>query len=144
MCRPIDLAIHFFSEEISFTLDEEKQTISWIENILYQEKQVSKSINYIFCSDDYLLKINKDYLNHDTLTDIITFDNSEEEGKIEADIFISIDRVKENSHSLDKKFDEELHRVIIHGLLHLAGYNDKTEDDKAEMRKKEDACLSLR
>jgi probable rRNA maturation factor len=138
------LAIHFFSEEISFSLDEEQQTISWIENILDQEKQVSKSVNYIFCSDDYLLKINKDYLNHDTLTDIITFDNSEEEGKIEADIFISIDRVKENALSLDKKFDEELHRVIIHGLLHLAGYNDKTEDDKAEMRKKEDACLSLR
>jgi probable rRNA maturation factor len=138
------LAIHFFSEEISFSLDEEQQTISWIENILDQAKQVSKSVNYIFCSDDYLLKINKDYLNHDTLTDIITFDNSEEEGKIEADIFISIDRVKENAHSLDKKFDEELHRVIIHGLLHLAGYNDKTEDDKAEMRKKEDACLSLR
>ena len=138
------MAIHFFSENISFSLDKEEQTVSWIENILDQEKQVSKSINYIFCSDDYLLKINKDYLDHDTLTDIITFDNSEEEGKIEADIFISIDRVQENALSLDKKFDEELHRVIIHGLLHLVGYNDKTDEEKSEMRKKEDACLSLR
>ena len=138
------MAIHFFSENISFSLDKEEQTVSWIENILDQEKQVSKSINYIFCSDDYLLKINKDYLDHDTLTDIITFDNSEEEGKIEADIFISIDRVQENALSLDKKFDEELHRVIMHGLLHLVGYNDKTDEEKSEMRKKEDACLSLR
>ena len=138
------MAIHFFSEDISFSLDKEQQTISWIENILDGEKQISKSINYIFCSDDYLLKINKDYLDHDNLTDIITFDNSEEEGKIEADIFISIDRVKENALTLDKIFDEELHRVIIHGLLHLAGYNDKTDEDKSEMHKKEDACLSLR
>ena len=138
------MAIHFFSEDISFSLDKEQQTISWIENILDGEKQISKSINYIFCSDDYLLKINKDYLDHDNLTDIITFDNSEEEGKIEADIFISIDRVKENALTLEKIFDEELHRVIIHGLLHLAGYNDKTDEDKSEMRKKEDACLSLR
>lgn len=138
------MAIHFFSEDISFSLDKEQQTISWIEKILDEEKQVSKSINCIFCSDNYLLKINKDYLDHNTLTDIITFDNSEEEGKIEADIFISIDRVKENALTLDKIFDEELHRVIIHGLLHLAGYNDKTDEDKSEMRKKEDACLSLR
>lgn len=138
------MAIHFFSEDISFSLEEEEEAVSWIENILDQEKQVSKSINYIFCSDNYLLKINQDYLDHDTLTDIITFDNSEEEGKIEADIFISIDRVKENAHSLDKTFNEELHRIIIHGLLHLAGYNDKTDEDKTEMRKKEDACLSLR
>ena len=76
--------------------------------------------------------------------DIITFDNSEEEGKIEADIFISVDRVQENALSLDKNFDEELHRVIMHGLLHLVGYNDKTDEEKSEMRKKEDACLSLR
>ena len=138
------MAIHFFSEDISFSLDKEQQTISWIENILDGEKQISKSINYIFCSDDYLLKINKDYLDHNTLTDIITFDNSEEEGKIEADIFISVDRVQENALSLDKKFDEELHRVIMHGLLHLVGYNDKTDEEKSEMRKKEDACLSLR
>ena len=115
-----------------------------LETVLAKEEQHAKTINYIFCSDDYLLKINKEYLNHDTLTDIITFDNSEEEGKIEADIFISIDRIKENALSLKKDFDQELHRVIIHGLLHLLGYNDKTDDDKAEMRKKEDACLSLR
>ena len=138
------MAIHFFSEDISFILTNEQQSVVWIDAVLSKEEQHAKTINYIFCSDSYLLKFNQEYLSHDTLTDIITFDNSEEKGKIEADIFISIDRVKENAHSLEKEFDQELHRVIIHGLLHLLGYNDKTEVDKAEMRKKEDACLSLR
>ena len=138
------MAIHFFSEDISFSLEDEKQTSTWVEDVISTENHLTKSINYIFCSDSYLLKMNEEYLNHDTLTDIITFDNSEEDGKIEADIFISVDRVKENAQTLEKEFDQELHRVIIHGLLHLLGYNDKTDDGKAEMRKKEDACLSLR
>jgi len=138
------VAIYFFSEDISFSLADEEKSASWILSILKKENKQVRGINYIFCSDTYLLKINKQYLNHNTLTDIITFDNSEIEDEIEADIFISIDRVEENSSNLKKDFNEELHRVIIHGLLHLLGYNDKTDVEKAEMRKKEDACLSLR
>jgi probable rRNA maturation factor len=138
------LAIHFFTEDISFALDKEDKTISWIEQILQIEGFQAGNINYIFCSDNHLLKMNQQYLSHDTLTDIITFDHSEQTEKVEADIFISIDRVKENALSLKKVFADELHRVIIHGLLHLFGLKDKTEVEKQEMREKEDACLSLR
>jgi probable rRNA maturation factor len=138
------LAIHFFTEDISFALDKEDKTISWIEQILQIEGFQAGNINYIFCSDNHLLKMNQQYLSHDTLTDIITFDHSEQTEKVEADIFISIDRVKENALSLKKGFADELHRVIIHGLLHLFGLKDKTEVEKQEMREKEDACLSLR
>jgi len=88
--------------------------------------------------------MNHKYLNHNTFTDIITFDNSEKEAELEADIYISIDRVRENSLSLEVEFDVEIHRVLIHGLLHLFGFSDKTEAEKKEMREKEDACLSLR
>ena len=88
--------------------------------------------------------MNQQYLNHNSLTDIITFDHSEQTNKLEADIFISVDRVKENALSLKKNFSDEMHRVIIHGLLHLFGLKDKTESEKQEMREKEDACLSLR
>jgi rRNA maturation RNase YbeY len=138
------LAIRFFTEDISFSLDKKDKTTTWIEQVLQNEGYRAKNINYIFCSDNHLLALNKQYLNHDTLTDIITFDSSEQAKNIEADIFISIDRVKENAHSLKKDFADELHRVIIHGLLHLFGLSDKTEVEKQEMRKKEDACLSLR
>ena len=88
-------------------------------------------------------KINLEYLTHDTYTDIITFNQTEEDDVIEADIFISIDRVRDNSQSLDLLFDQELHRVLIHGVLHLMGFDDKTFDEKEAMRKKEDSCLSL-
>ena len=138
------MAINFFNEDIDFTLDNEASTTNWIKNILYDESFIDESINYIFCSDNYLHQLNREYLDHDTLTDIITFDNSENEGNIEADIFISVDRVRENAKQLGRPFDEELHRVIIHGLLHILGYADKTEPDKRLMREKEDACLSLR
>jgi probable rRNA maturation factor len=102
-----------------------------------------EELNYIFCSDEYLHQMNLTYLNHDTLTDIITFDNSEAEQIIEGDIFISIDRVKENSEEFDVLFETELHRVLVHGLLHLFGYKDKSEREKVLMREKEEACLSL-
>ena len=101
------------------------------------------NINYIFCSDDYLLTINQEHLNHDYYTDIITFDLSEKENNIESDIFISIDRVKENAKNNHVKFHIELYRVLIHGVLHLLGFNDKNEEEKLIMREKEDACLSL-
>jgi probable rRNA maturation factor len=138
------LAIHFFSESISFILQEKEKTIGWIKQVLQEEGYKAKNINYIFCSDNHLLALNKQYLNHYTFTDIITFDHSERAENLEADIYISIDRVRENTTSLNKNFTDELHRVIIHGLLHLMGLKDKTEADKQEMREKEDACLSLR
>ena len=138
------MAIHFFTENISFVLDKEEKTIAWIEKILVIEGYTAKNINYIFCSDDHLLTLNQQYLNHDTFTDIITFDHSEKSVNLEADIYISIDRVRDNASSLKKNFTEELHRVLIHGLLHLMGLKDKTEADIQEMRRKEDACLSLR
>ena len=138
------MAIHFFTENISFALDEENKTVAWIEQVLHEEDYKAKNINYIFCSDDHLLTLNQQYLNHETFTDIITFDHSEQDESLEADIYISIERVMENARYLKKNFADELHRVIIHGLLHLMGLKDKTEADKQEMRKKEDACLSLR
>ena len=138
------MAIHFFTEDVSFSLNKEDSTINWINKVLEKEGHKAENINYIFCSDTHLLELNQQYLNHDTLTDIITFDNSDEKENLEADIFISIDRVKENASVLKKEFSNELDRVIIHGLLHLLGLKDKTEAEKQEMREKEDACLSLR
>lgn len=138
------LAINFFSEDVPFTLPKPAVTSAWIVNVLNHEKAKAENINYIFCSDDHLLDINKKYLNHDYMTDIITFDNSVQHKIIEADIYISIDRVKENASQLNKTFRDELDRVMIHGVLHLLGYSDKTEDEIIEMRKKEDASLSLR
>ena len=124
------MAIFIHSEDIQFSLIDERSTINWVENILTSYEYVAENINYIFCSDEHLLEVNKKYLNHDTLTDIITFDNTENEKEIEADIFISIDRVKDNAAGLNKEFDDELHRVIIHGLLHILGYSDKTVEEK--------------
>lgn len=138
------MAIHFFNESMSFTLNEEDKTVAWIEEVLDVEGYKAQNINYIFCDDNHLLTLNQQYLKHDTFTDIITFDHSEQAKNLEADIYISIDRVRENANSLKKNFTDELHRVIIHGLLHLTGLQDKTDTEKQEMRKKEDACLSLR
>ena len=136
--------ISFFQEEVDFTLADKESTIAWISKVINQEGAILEDLNFIFCNDDYLHQINVNYLDHDTYTDIITFDNSEEEGKIEGDIFISVERIEENSHSFNVSFDQELHRVIIHGVLHLIGYNDKTDEEKLLMRKKEEASLSLR
>ena len=136
--------IHFFSEDSDFELPSESTTLKWIELILRAHEQQAENINYIFCSDNYLLDVNRTYLDHDYLTDIITFDNAEyEDGPLESDIFISVDRVKDNASDLNIPFLKELHRVIAHGLLHLLGWNDKTEEQKAAMRQKEEACLSL-
>ena len=138
------MPVHFFTEDITFQLNAEQQTANWIDNIIHQENRVPGDLNFIFCSDAHLLKINRHYLKHDNYTDIITFDHSQAVELIAGDIFISIDRVKENAGQLKVDFTEELHRVIIHGVLHLVGFNDKTPEEKAQMREKEDACLSLR
>lgn len=137
-------SIRFFSEDVDFSLPKPRKTSTWIKTVITKEKKPFTEINYIFCSDKYLLNLNKGFLNHNTLTDIITFDNSSKEGIIEADIYISIERVADNSSKFRTTFDEELHRVLIHGVLHLLGYKDKKPSEKALMRKKEEACLSLR
>ncbi len=137
------MPVSFFSEDVDFDLIDPQNTIKWIEGIVSSEKLSLSNLNYIFCSDEYLHNYNLKYLAHNTYTDIITFDQSEVKGTIEADIFISIDRVRDNSKSLGIPFDQEIHRVIIHGVLHLMGYRDKTKKEKEAMRKKEDSCLSL-
>ena len=136
--------IEFFSEDIEFELDNPEHVSEWIATTITQHGQELSNLTYVFCSDDYLHQINVEYLNHDTLTDIITFNNADEEGIVEGDIFISIDRVRDNSRDLGTSFQDELHRVIIHGVLHLLGFTDKSEEEKALMRKQEDSSLSLR
>lgn len=136
--------VNFFNQDISFKLPNPRKTSLWIKSAIKKEGFTLSQLNYIFCSDDSLREMNIQYLKHKTYTDIITFDNSEEDGKIEGDIFISIDRIRENSEKLKTEFTEELHRVLIHGVLHLVGYSDKTPPAKARMRKKEDTYLSLR
>lgn len=127
----------FFNEDIDFKFLGKNNFKVWLKKVAEKEGFKLGNLNYIFCSDTYLHKINLEYLDHDTFTDIITFDNSEADNIIEGDIFISIERVKENSFTLNTVFDEELKRVIVHGLLHLCGYDDHSVEDKAEMRRLE-------
>jgi probable rRNA maturation factor len=129
--------IVFFNEDIDFKFQGKNNFKSWLKKVSEKEGFKINNLNYIFCSDEYLHKINLEYLDHDTYTDIITFDNSEEESIVEGDIFISIERIKENSFTLNTVFEEEFKRVIVHGLLHLCGYDDHTSEDKAEMRRLE-------
>lgn len=137
------MAINFFEEEVSFSLKEKRKRKTWLKNIAEAENHKISDLNYIFCSDEYLLNINVEYLDHDTYTDIITFDNSEEENIIEGDIFISIDRVKENSKTLNVEEEKELSRVISHGLFHLLGYKDKSKEEANLMRNKEEFAINL-
>jgi rRNA maturation RNase YbeY len=136
--------ITFFNEEIEFNLKGKQALKDWISLVIESEGKKKGDISFIFCDDAYLSEINVQYLKHNTLTDIITFDyTADNKGKISGDIFISIERVKENAERLNVPFVNELHRVIIHGVLHLLGYKDKNKVDKALMRQKEDNCLSL-
>ncbi|MFZ9143873.1 MAG: rRNA maturation RNase YbeY [Aquirufa sp.] len=129
--------IHFCTEDITFSLKEKLKHKAWLNEVAKQEGKKILELTYVFCSDEYLLQINQEYLNHDTLTDIVTFDNSENPKKIEGDIFISIERVRENGNKLGTT-ETELERVMVHGLLHLLGYKDKKKEDKALMTEKED------
>jgi probable rRNA maturation factor len=136
--------IRFFEEDISYKLKNKSAVKKWITETIVAEGYKLKELTYIFCSDNYLLQINQQYLNHDTFTDIITFDNSETEKVIIGDIFISIDRVRENATQFNTSISDELHRVLIHGALHLLGYKDKTTASKQKMTEKEDFYLNLR
>ena len=136
--------IEFVSEDVDFTLPEEEPVAAWLATIIENHHYKLENLTYIFCSDNYLHELNLEYLEHDTYTDIITFNNADEPEIIESDIFISIDRVKENAASLNIPFPDELHRVMAHGVLHLLGYDDKNPELKQLMRSAEDKCLSLR
>lgn len=129
-----------FNYETDFKLTSEKDISIWIETTISEEGYKLEEINYVFCDDEYLHKLNVEFLNHDTLTDIISFDYSI--GKIiQGDIFISVERVEDNAKDFGVLFEDELHRVIIHGVLHYCGYKDKTEDDAKVMREKENHYL---
>ncbi|EAQ42812.1 rRNA maturation RNase YbeY [Polaribacter sp. MED152] len=129
-----------FNYETDFILEDETSLKNWINAVASQQEFEVGEINYIFCDDAYLHKLNVKFLNHDTLTDIISFDNSL--GKLlNGDIFISVERVKDNADDFKVSFHEELHRVMIHGILHYMGYKDKSEDEKKEMRKQENLAI---
>jgi len=129
-----------FHCEIKFVLKNKRELQKWIEDVIISENKELGDINYVFCSDEYLLERNIKFLNHDSLTDIITFNYCEGD-IISSDIMISIDRIKENSIIFENSFSKELHRVMIHGVLHLIGYNDKTKKEKQKMREREDFYL---
>ncbi|WP_312697217.1 rRNA maturation RNase YbeY [Sphingobacterium mizutaii] len=137
--------IQFFSEDIDFTLKEKQKVRQWIGATIRAEgfRRVGE-LSFVLCSDAYLLEINKQYLDHDTFTDIVTFDSSEDEGVIAGDIFISVERTMENAKKFNVSERDELHRVIIHGILHLCGYYDKKKEDKTLMTEKEDYYLAKR
>jgi rRNA maturation RNase YbeY len=135
--------ISFNNNQVSFTLKDKLLIKSFLPIIFKEEGYEFKSVSYIFCSDEYLLKLNQKYLNHDTYTDILTFTLSGTSLPIVSEIYISIDRVEENARELGLNFLDELHRVMIHGILHLCGYSDHTPKLKTEIHKKEDHYLSL-
>ena len=131
-----------FNYETDFVLDNETVYSEWISAVILSEDKKEGEINYIFCDDDYLHKINVEYLQHDTLTDIISFDYSVG-NELNGDIFVSVERVRENAQEFNVSFEEELRRVIIHGVLHYCGYKDKSEEDEQLMRSKEDEKMKL-
>ncbi len=137
------MAISYQTEEISFPDIKRRKVATWIKQVAAMYCRKVGDVAYIFCSDEKILEVNKQYLDHDYYTDIITFDYTEKDC-ISGDIFISLDTVKSNSEKFGTEYDEELHRVIIHGILHLCGFEDKTPEDERIMRTKEDEALRLR
>lgn len=135
--------ISYFTEDIKFNFKSKRLTNRWLTLVAESEIRRIGEISVIFCSDPYILSVNQKYLQHDYYTDIITFDYCEVD-RLSGDLFISIDTVRENSAEYGTEFEDELNRVIVHGILHLIGYDDHTPEDVAEMRKKEDYYLSLR
>jgi len=131
-----------FNYETDFILDSEENIASWLSAVIISEKKKEGEINYIFCDDEYLHKINLEYLNHDTLTDVISFDYTMG-NEISGDVFISVERVKDNATDFKVSFDEELKRVLVHGILHYCGYKDKGEAEELLMRTKEDEKIAL-
>ena len=131
-----------FNYEMEFELQNEAQYTDWISRVIASENKKEGDINYIFCDDDFILDINQQYLEHDYYTDIISFDYSVG-NELHGDIFVSVDRVRENAEDFNVSFDDELRRVIIHGVLHYCGYKDKSEEDERMMRVKEDEKMAM-
>jgi rRNA maturation RNase YbeY len=136
------MSINFFNEDVDLPKIKKRNTVAWIKQVIDEHCKKVGDVSFIFCSDTYLLDVNKQYLDHDYFTDVITFDYVEGD-VVSGDIFISVDRVEENAKSFSTSFSNELNRVIIHGILHLLGYNDKTDTDKLIMTGKEDLYLNL-
>ncbi|MEN9909989.1 MAG: hypothetical protein RLZZ540_3148 [Bacteroidota bacterium] len=131
-----------FNYENDFNLDNEEAISTWLSAVIESEKKKEGEINYIFCDDDYLHKINLEYLNHDTLTDIISFDYTVG-NELNGDIFVSVERVQDNANDFNVSFKEELKRVLVHGVLHYCGYKDKGDEDERLMRSKEDEKIAM-
>ena len=131
-----------FNYETEFELPNEDQLSNWLSQVILSENKKEGDINYIFCDDEYLLNLNEQYLDHDTLTDIISFDYTVG-NELHGDIFISIERVRENAQDFHVTFDEELKRVLAHGILHYCGFKDKSEEDEQLMRQKEDEKIKM-
>ena len=137
----MDKTINFHSESIDFVPTDQDELRAWLNTVIVEEQNTLENINYIFCNDEYLHQINLKYLQHDNFTDIITFPYNTQ--PIEGDIFISIERVRENAQKYQVAFEKELHRVMVHGVLHLLGYLDKSKEEKEQMTQKEDDYLNL-
>ena len=131
-----------FNYETDFELDHEADFSKWLSTVILSENKKEGDINYVFCDDEYLLEINQQYLDHDTLTDIISFDYSVG-NELHGDIFVSVERVRENASDFNVTFHEEIKRVLVHGVLHYCGYKDKSESDEQIMRKKEDEKMQM-
>lgn len=136
------MPIQFFSKDVDLLPNHKKKLSDFLLQLFEREKRPVEEVHYIFCTDAYLLDLNQKYLNHDTYTDILTFDLSEEQDRLIAEIYISADRVKENAQKFGTSVENELHRVIFHGALHLCGYDDHSEEDKKLMRQKEDESIA--
>jgi len=137
------IAVNFFTEDISYTLKQKTRIRTWLLETIKAEGYALEELNFILCSDEYLLNMNQQFLNHDTYTDVITFDNSEKPETIVGDIFISIERIQENAREFKSSVAAELCRVMVHGTLHLLGYKDKSKADKKLMTQKEDHYLKV-
>lgn len=131
-----------FNYETDFELPNENQLSNWLSQVILSENKKEGDINYIFCDDEYLLNLNKQYLDHDTLTDIISFDYSVG-NELHGDIFISVERVRENAQDFNVTFEDELKRVLVHGVLHYCGFKDKSKEDEQLMRQKEDEKIKM-
>lgn len=134
--------IHFFFEGTRITLPERQRLKAFLSKLLYKYGKEIVHLNYVFCSDPALRKINKEHLGHDYFTDIVTFDLSENPGKLQAEIYISVDRVRDNARTYHTTLRNELHRVIFHGALHLCGFRDKTKQERVKMQAMENQCIN--
>ncbi|MEZ5018254.1 MAG: rRNA maturation RNase YbeY [Flavipsychrobacter sp.] len=136
------MPIHYYEQEVNAKLQQRRKLSAYLNDLIREHLEVKQvNLTYIFCNDDYLLTINKQFLNHDTYTDIVTFDLTEQEDELIGELYISTDRIAENAETHGTTYQEELHRVIFHGALHLCGFKDKTAKDQKEMRQMEDHSL---